>query len=106
VRRGGYALEIHFRCLNGPDGIGSGLIPPLMGPFSQLAESLAAAFGAFPADFRGGLVAAAAGYLHCWRSAIWRHPRSVTAQNPSSRDSALDAEIALRVVEAIEAGAG
>jgi hypothetical protein len=51
---GGYALEIHFDAY-GPDGIGSGLIPPLTRPFSRLDESLASTFGAYPKGFRGEL---------------------------------------------------
>jgi len=101
VRRGGYALEIHFDAY-GPDGIGSGLIPPLMGPFSQLDESLAAAFGAFPADFRGGLGAPRRGIAMLEIGKL-EGTLEASLRNPSSRDIALDA-IALRVVEAIEAG--
>jgi hypothetical protein len=51
---GGYAVEIHFDAW-GPDGIGSGLIPPLHRPFGRLDESLAEAFGGYPMAFRGGL---------------------------------------------------
>ena len=51
---GGYALEIHYDAY-GPDGVGSGLIPPLNRPPSRLDESLAQAFGNYPLAFRGGL---------------------------------------------------
>lgn len=54
VAAGGYALEIHHDAY-GPDGIGSGLIPPLRQPLSRLDESLAEAFGAYPFRFRDGL---------------------------------------------------
>ena len=51
---GGYALEIHYDAY-GPDGVGSGLIPPLNRPPSRLDESLAQEFGNYPLNFRGGL---------------------------------------------------
>lgn len=51
---GGYALEIHYDAY-GPDGVGSGLIPPLNRPPSRLDESLAVEFGNYPLNFRGGL---------------------------------------------------
>lgn len=51
---GGYAMEIHFDAY-GPDGKGSGLIPPVNRPFSQLDESLASTFGAYPKGFRNVL---------------------------------------------------
>ena len=51
---GGYALEIHYDAY-GPDGVGSGLIPPLNRPPSRLDESLAQEFGNYPLSFRGGL---------------------------------------------------
>ena len=54
VAAGGYALEIHHDAY-GPDGVGSGLIPPLRQPLSRLHESLAEAFGAYPFRFRDGL---------------------------------------------------
>ena len=51
---GGYALEIHYDAY-GPDGVGSGLIPPLDRPPSRLDESLAREFGDYPLRFRDGL---------------------------------------------------
>ena len=51
---GGYALEIHYDAY-GPDGVGSGLIPPLNRPPSRLDESLALEFGNYPLNFRNGL---------------------------------------------------
>jgi hypothetical protein len=44
---GGYAMEIHYDAY-GPDGVGSGLIPPLHRHTTRLDESLAQAFGAYP----------------------------------------------------------
>ncbi|MEB3326867.1 MAG: dehydrogenase [Synechococcus sp.] len=98
---GGYALEIHYDAY-GPDGVGSGLIPPLHRPPSLVDESLAAAFGSYPLKYRDGLGAPRRGIaileigkLEGSLEAALRDPRRSVAT--------IDA-IALRVVEAIERG--
>ena len=52
--QGGYALEIHFDAY-GRDGYGSGLIPAMRRHPTTIDESLAASFGRYPINFRGGL---------------------------------------------------
>jgi hypothetical protein len=101
VRRGGYAMEIHFDAY-GPDGFGSGLIPPLHQAPSLLDESLAAAFGAFPHQFRGGLGAPRRG-IAILEIGKLESPLESALRDPSSRDAALNA-IAERVVLALEQG--
>ncbi|MCT0198087.1 dehydrogenase [Synechococcus sp. CS-1325] len=98
---GGYALEIHFDAY-GPDGFGSGLIPPLHRPFSRLDESLAAAFGAYSANFREGLGAPRRGIAIL---EIGKLEGSLEAalRDPTSREVTLNA-IATRVVDAFAAG--
>ncbi len=54
AERGGYAFEIHFDAY-GKHGYGSGLIPAVHRHPSTLDESLAASFGRYPINFRGGL---------------------------------------------------
>jgi hypothetical protein len=54
VKRGGYAIEIHFDAY-GKYGVGSGLIPPFSGTPNKIDESIARKFGRFPVLFRGGL---------------------------------------------------
>ncbi len=101
VRRGGYAMEIHYDAY-GPDGFGSGLIPPLHQVPSLLDESLAAAFGAFPFQFRGGLGAPRRG-IAILEIGKLESPLETALRNPGSRDAALNA-IAERVVLALEQG--
>jgi hypothetical protein len=101
VRRGGYAIEIHYDAY-GPDGFGSGLIPPLHRAPSQLDESLAAAFGAFPFQFRGGLGAPRRG-IAILEIGKLESPLESTLRDPRSREPALNA-IAERVVTALEQG--
>ncbi|MCP9839031.1 dehydrogenase [Synechococcus sp. J7-Johnson] len=101
VRRGGYAMEIHYDAY-GPDGFGSGLIPPLHQLPSLLDESLAAAFGAFPFQFRGGLGAPRRG-IAILEIGKLESPLETALRDPSSRDAALNA-IAERVVLALEQG--
>jgi len=101
VRRGGYALEIHYDAY-GPDGFGSGLIPPLHRSPSLLDESLAAAFGAFPFQFRGGLGAPRRG-IAILEIGKLESPLESALRDPGSRDAALNA-IAERVVTALEQG--
>lgn len=101
--QGGYALEIHYDAY-GPDGVGSGLIPPLHRPPSQLDESLAAAFGDYPMRFRGGLGAPRRGIAIL---EIGKLEGSLEAalRDAQRRQPTIDA-IALRVVEALERGLG
>ena len=101
VRRGGYAMEIHYDAY-GPDGFGSGLIPPLHQPPSLLDESLAASFGAFPFQFRGGLGAPRRG-IAILEIGKLESPLESALRDPGSRDAALNA-IAERVVLALEQG--
>ena len=54
VKRGGYAIEIHFDAY-GKYGVGSGLIPPFSETPNKIDESIAKKFGRFPVLFRGGL---------------------------------------------------
>ncbi len=98
---GGYALEIHYDAY-GPDGVGSGLIPPLHRHTTRLDESLAQEFGAYPLLFRQGLggprrgiAILEIGKLEGYLEAALRDPRT--------RAATLNA-IALRVVDALERG--
>ena len=52
--KGGYAFEIHFDAY-GSYGYGSGLIPAIHKHPNSIDESLAASFGRYPINFRGGL---------------------------------------------------
>ncbi|MBM5824535.1 MAG: dehydrogenase [Cyanobacteria bacterium M_surface_10_m2_119] len=99
--RGGYALEIHYDAY-GPDGVGSGLIPPLHRPPSQLDESLAAAFGDYPLNFRGGLGAPRRGIAILEIGKLEGSLESAL-RDPQRRQPTIEA-IALRVVEALERG--
>ncbi|MCU0528815.1 MAG: dehydrogenase [Cyanobium sp. Prado107] len=103
ARGGGYALEIHYDAY-GPDGVGSGLIPPLHNPPSRIDESLAQAFGSYPLLYRDGLGAPRRGIamleigkLEGGLEAALRDPR---------RSQATITAIATRVVDAIETGLG
>ncbi len=100
---GGYALEIHFDAW-GPDGIGSGLIPPLHRPFSSLDESLAAAFGGFPMAFRGGLGGPRRG-IALLEVGKLEGPLERALRNPATRSATVMA-IAERIVTALEVGLG
>ena len=99
--RGGYALEIHYDAY-GPDGVGSGLIPPLHRPPSQLDASLAAAFGDYPLNFRGGLGAPRRGIAILEIGKLEGSLESAL-RDPQRRQPTIEA-IALRVVEALERG--
>jgi hypothetical protein len=100
---GGYALEIHYDAY-GPDGVGSGLIPPLHRPPSRLDESLAQAFGPYPLHFRDGLGAPRRGIAIL---EIGKLEGSLEAalRDPRRSEGAL-AAIAERVVQALERGLG
>jgi hypothetical protein len=98
---GGYALEIHYDAY-GPDGVGSGLIPPLHRHTTRLDESLAQAFGAYPLLYREGLGAPRRGIAIL---EIGKLEGSLEAalRDPGRSEATINA-IALRVVEALERG--
>lgn len=100
---GGYAMEIHFDAY-GPDGVGSGLIPPLHRPFSRIDESLARAFGGYPWRFRNVLGGPRRG-IALLEIGKLEGNLEVSLRNPASRDQAVQA-IAERVVRALEQGLG
>jgi hypothetical protein len=103
ARSGGYALEIHYDAY-GPDGVGSGLIPPLHHQPSRVDESLAQAFGAYPLRYRDGLGAPRRGIAIL---EIGKLEGSLEAalRDPRRRQATINA-IALRVVDGIERGLG
>ncbi len=103
VAAGGYALEIHYDAY-GPDGVGSGLIPPLHRPPSRLDESLAEAFGPYPLLYRDGLGAPRRG-IAILEIGKLEGPLEAALRDPNRSVATIDA-IALRVVEAIERGLG
>jgi len=100
---GGYALEIHYDAY-GPDGIGSGLIPPLNRPLNQLDESLALAFGGYPRLFRGGLGGPKRG-IALLEIGKLEGPLESSLRDPRRREASL-AGIAERIVAAMELGLG
>ena len=100
---GGYAMEIHFDAY-GPDGIGSGLIPPLHRPFTSIDESLARAFGGYPWRFRDVLGGPRRG-IALLEIGKLEGTLEASLRNPSSRDQAVQT-IAERVVGALEQGLG
>ena len=100
---GGYALEIHFDAY-GPDGIGSGLMPPINRPISQLDESLALAFGAYPRLFRGGLGAPKRG-IALLEIGKLEGKLEASLRDPRRREASI-AGIAERIVAALELGLG
>ena len=100
---GGYAMEIHFDAY-GPDGVGSGLIPPLHRPFSRIDESLARAFGGYPWRFRNVLGGPRRG-IALLEIGKLEGSLETSLRDPSSRDQTVQA-IAERVVRALEEGLG
>jgi hypothetical protein len=100
---GGYALEIHYDAY-GPDGVGSGLIPPLHRPPSRIDESLAQAFGSYPLQFRQGLGAPRRG-IAILEIGKLENPLEAALRDPQRRQASLEA-IARRVVNALEQGLG
>jgi hypothetical protein len=100
---GGYALEIHYDAY-GPDGVGSGLIPPLHRPPSRLDESLAQAFGSYPLQYRQGLGAPRRG-IAILEIGKLEGPLEAALRDPQ-RSQATIAAIAERVVDALEQGLG
>jgi hypothetical protein len=103
IEAGGYALEIHFDAY-GPDGIGSGLIPPMRLPFSRIDESLAQEFGGYPMHFRSVLGGPRRG-IALLEIGKLEGRLEASLRNPSSRSGAVQA-IATRVVNALEIGLG
>jgi hypothetical protein len=103
AQAGGYALEIHYDAY-GPDGVGSGLIPPLHRRPSRLDESLAAAFGSYPLGYRGGLGAPRRG-IAILEIGKLEGLLEAALRDRRRREATINA-IALRVVEALERGLG
>ena len=98
---GGYALEIHYDAY-GPDGVGSGLIPPLHRHTTRLDESLAQAFGSYPLLYREGLGAPRRG-IAILEIGKLEGNLEAALRDPSRSEATINA-IALRVVEALERG--
>jgi len=101
VLAGGYALEIHYDA-HGSAGVGSGLIPPISQTPSQIDESLAEEFGAFPRWFREGLGAPKRG-IAILEIGKLEGPLEASLRNQATRQATLDA-VAERVVRALERG--
>jgi hypothetical protein len=100
---GGYALEIHFDAY-GSDGVGSGLIPPVVRPFSRVDESLAQAFGGYPWRFRGVLGGPRRG-IALLEIGKLEGTLEASLRDPATRAGAVQS-IATRVVRALEEGLG
>ena len=98
---GGYALEIHYDAY-GPDGVGSGLIPPLHRHTTRLDESLAQAFGAYPLLYRQGLGGPRRG-IAILEIGKLEGTLEAALRDPRRRQATIDA-IAQRVVDALERG--
>jgi len=101
VVAGGYALEIHFDAY-GSAGVGSGLIPPLLQPFSTIDESLAQEFGAFPMNFRDRLGGPKRG-IGLLEVGKLEGPLEASLRDPRTRDRTIQ-YIAQRVVYALQRG--
>ncbi|MCP9776001.1 dehydrogenase [Cyanobium sp. HWJ4-Hawea] len=101
VNQGGYAMEIHFDAY-GRDGVGSGLIPPINKPLSNIDESLAAAFGAYPRNFRDGLGAPKRG-IAILEVGKLEGSLEQSLRNPQTREATV-AAIAERIVNALHIG--
>lgn len=101
VLAGGYALEIHHDA-HGSAGVGSGLIPPISTAPSQIDESLASEFGAFPRRFRDGLGAPKRG-IAILEIGKLEGQLEASLRNPTTRQATIEA-IAQRVVLALERG--
>jgi len=100
---GGYALEIHFDAY-GPDGVGSGLIPPVHRPFTSIDESLAQEFGGYPMAFRNVLGGPKRG-IGLLEIGKLEGRLEASLRDPRSRPQAVQA-IAERIVRALELGLG
>jgi hypothetical protein len=103
VKAGGYALEIHFDAY-GPDGIGSGLIPPMVRPFTRIDESLAREFGGYPMHFRSVLGGPRRG-IGLLEIGKLEGRLEASLRNPSRRSRTVQT-LATRVVDALEVGLG
>ncbi len=103
TQRGGYALEIHFDAY-GLDGVGSGLIPAALRPFSRLDESLAEEFGAYPMAYRNVLGGPRRG-ISLLEIGKLEGPLEASLRNPRFRARAVQG-IAIRVVNGLERGLG
>jgi len=101
VQAGGYALEIHYDA-HGSAGVGSGLIPPISHTPSQICESLAQEFGAFPRWFRDGLGAPKRG-IAILEIGKLEGELEASLRDPSTRQATIES-IAQRVVNALERG--
>ena len=101
VQSGGYALEIHYDA-HGSVGVGSGLIPPISISPSQIDESLAQEFGAFPRWFRDGLGAPKRG-IAILEIGKLEGALETNLRNPATRQATVDA-IGERVVSALARG--
>ncbi|MFM8524137.1 MAG: hypothetical protein ACKOCM_00700, partial [Cyanobacteriota bacterium] len=101
VAAGGYALEIHHDAY-GPDGIGSGLIPPLRRPLSRLDESLANTFGAYPFRFRNGLGAPKRG-IAILEIGKLEAPLELALRDPLRSEEVVN-QLARQIVEAMVRG--
>ena len=101
TQSGGYALEIHFDAY-GPSGIGSGLIPASVRPFSTIDESLAREFGSYPMRFRNILGGPKRGISLLEIGKREGHLEA-SLRSPSRRADTVQT-IATRVVDAIAAG--
>jgi hypothetical protein len=98
---GGYALEIHYDAY-GPDGVGSGLIPPLHNRPSRIDESLAQAFGSYPLRYRNGLGAPRRGIAMLEIGKL-EGTLEAALRDPNRRQATITT-IATRVVDSIERG--
>ncbi len=100
---GGYAVEIHFDAY-GPDGVGSGLIPPVHRPFTSIDESLAQEFGGYPMAFRDVLGGPKRGIALLEIGKLEGHLEA-SLRDPRTRPQSVQA-IAERIVHALELGLG
>jgi len=98
---GGYALEIHFDAY-GSAGVGSGLIPPLVRPFSTIDESLAREFGGYPMNFRDRLGGPKRG-IGLLEVGKLEGPLEASLRDPRTRERTIQ-YIAQRVVYALQRG--
>jgi len=98
---GGYALEIHFDAY-GSAGVGSGLIPPLIRPFSTIDESLAREFGGYPMNFRDRLGGPKRG-IGLVEVGKLEGPLEASLRDPRTRQRTIQ-YIAQRVVYALQRG--
>ena len=101
VAAGGYALEIHFDAY-GSAGVGSGLIPPLIRPFSTIDESLAREFGGYPMNFRDRLGGPKRG-IGLLEVGKLEGPLEASLRDPRTRQRTIQ-YIAQRVVYALQRG--